>query len=425
MQYGCIGEKLGHSFSKEIHAAFADYTYELCEMPHEALAAFFQKKDFLGINVTIPYKEAVMQYLDEIDESAKRIGAVNTVVNRGGRLYGYNTDFYGMRELIARIGVSLAGKKVAVLGSGGTSRTACAVAASLGADSVLCVGRSEKEGIISYEKLYREHQDLQYIINTTPCGMYPYPEGREGMRAAAVDVAAFGRLEGVADAVYNPLRSQLVLEAQARGIPARGGLFMLVAQAVRAAELFLDTKLPPDTTARVLRDMTEEKENIVLVGMPASGKSSVGAALAERLGRELIDLDRCIEEEAGQSIPEIFRSVGEQGFRSLESEVTAKVSMRNRLVIATGGGAILCDRNVDNLKRNGRLYFLDRPLKDLMPTDDRPLASTVQAMEKRYHERYGRYLAVADHRIDVRGGVHDVTEAVMKEFLSEKRDEIL
>ena len=312
MQYGCIGEKLKHSFSKEIHAAFADYTYELCEMPHEALADFFREKDFRGINVTIPYKEAVMCFLDEIDESAKAIGAVNTIVNREGRLYGYNTDFYGMTELIRRIGVPLKGKKIAVLGSGGTSRTACAVATALGASTVLRVGRNEKDGIIGYERLCSEHRDLQYLINTTPCGMYPYAEGREGMRAAAVDVGDFPMLAGVADAVYNPLRSQLVLDARSRGIPAEGGLSMLVAQAVRAAELFLNQVLPPHTVDRVLREVSAEKENIVLIGMPACGKSSVGAELARLLDRKLIDLDRRIEEREQRSIPEIFASQGEQ-----------------------------------------------------------------------------------------------------------------
>ena len=424
MQYGCIGERLGHSFSKEIHAALADYSYELCEMPRDALAEFFSKKDFLGINVTIPYKEAVMAFLDEIDESAKSIGAVNTIVNRGGRLCGYNTDFYGMSVLIDRVGVSLEGKKVAVLGSGGTSRTACAVASSLGADTVLRVGRTEREGTVSYERLLAQHRDLQYIINTTPCGMFPYPEGREGMRAAAVDVADFPLLEGVADAVYNPLRSQLVLDAQKRGVLALGGLSMLVAQAVRAAELFLGRAFPKDTVDRVLRDVTVEKENIVLIGMPACGKSSVGAALSRRLGREFVDLDRLIEQETQKSIPEIFSSVGEAGFREIEARIIAeRVTGRNRLIVATGGGAILRDRNVDNLRRDGRLYFLDRPLKDLVPTDDRPLSSTKEALEMRYRERYPRYTSVADRRIFVTGSIDDAADAVANDFLSEKRDE--
>ena len=426
MQYGCIGEKLGHSFSAQIHAALADYTYELCEMPREALSEFFEKKQFMGINVTIPYKEAVLPFLDEIDEAANSIGAVNTIVNRAGRLCGYNTDFYGMCVLIDRVGVSLQGKKVAVLGSGGTSRTACAVARSLGADTVLRVGRTEREGTIGYERLLAEHRDLQYIINTTPCGMYPYPEGREEMRAAAVDVTLFRSLEGVADAVYNPLRSQLVLDAQKQGVRALGGLCMLVAQAVRAAELFLGKTFPKDTVAHVLRELTVQKENIVLIGMPACGKSSVGEQVAKMLKREFVDLDRLIESQTGQSIPDIFSSVGEKGFRDIEERVVAEsVAGRNGLVVATGGGAILRERNADNLRRDGRLYFLDRPLKDLMPTDDRPLSSTKEALAARYRERYPRYLALADCHIRVKGTVADVAERVASEFLSEKRDELI
>lgn len=424
MQYGCIGERLGHSFSKQIHAELADYQYELCELSRDELPRFFAEKRFSGINVTIPYKETVIEYLWALDEQAKSIGAVNTIVNRDGRLYGYNTDFYGMSVLIERIGVPLHGKKVAVLGGGGTSRTACAVASALGARTVLRVGRQEREGSISYERLLSEHRDIQYIINTTPCGMYPYPEGREGMRAAAVDVGDFRSLLGVADAVYNPLRSQLVLDAQKRGIPAMGGLVMLVAQAVRAAELFLDRRLPEDSIDRILSGMLGQKENLVLIGMPACGKSSVGAALSKKLGREWIDLDRLIEAKTGKSIPEIFSTLGESGFRDIEERViTEQATLCQGLIIATGGGAILRARNLQNLRRNGRLYFLDRPLDALVPTDDRPLSSTREAIEARYRERYPLYLAAADRRIPVTGDVESVAEAIASDFLSSKRDE--
>lgn len=417
MQFGCIGEHLKHSFSKDIHAALADYSYEICEVAQEDLERFMTERSFSGINVTIPYKEAVIPYLSEIDEQAKRIGAVNTVVNRGGRLYGYNTDFYGMSALIRRIGLTLEGKKVAVLGSGGTSKTAIAVAESLGARQILRVGRAEKTDTISYERLYREHTDLQIVINTTPCGMYPYPEGREGMSAAAIDVDAFPMLEGVVDAVYNPLRPQLVLNAKKRGIPAEGGLFMLVAQAVRACEIFLDKTYPDGTAERIFDALLRKKENLVLIGMPASGKSTVGKLLAARMDRVLIDLDACIEEKAGKTIPEIFSEVGEAGFRDLETEVLLEsASQGNRLVIATGGGAILRDRNVDALRRNGRLYFLDRPLEELLPTEDRPLASSAEAIRRRYGERYERYCTVADVRVPVQGSADDVATRIERDF---------
>ncbi|MBQ9806575.1 MAG: shikimate dehydrogenase [Clostridia bacterium] len=413
MQYGCIAEKLGHSFSKEIHGELAEYRYELCELPPDKVGEFMQKKEFCGINVTIPYKETVIPYLYEIDEAAREIGAVNTVVNRDGKLYGYNTDFYGMKSMIERMGLSLGGKKVAVLGTGGTSRTACVVAKSLGAKTILVVSRTPKGNSISYEELKTKHSDTAVIINTTPCGMYPRPDG------TAVDIAAFSNLEGVIDAVYNPLRPQIVLDAKKRGIPATGGLFMLVAQAVRASEIFLNTSYPEGTAERIYQKIRSQKENIVLVGMPACGKSTVGKLLAQCLGREVCDLDEEIVKAAGKSIPEIFDESGEQGFRDLETKVLKEqVAQRNSLVIATGGGAILRDENVNALRRNGRLYFIDRPLEQLLPTEDRPLASSTEAIRKRFEERYHRYCDVSDVRIPVEGEASLVAKIIEKEFLS-------
>lgn len=411
MHYGCIAERLRHSFSPEIHAQLGDYRYELCELAPDAVGDFLMKGDFYGINVTIPYKETVIPYLSHIDGEAERIGAVNTIVNRDGKLYGYNTDFYGMRSLIERLGLSIGGKKVAVLGTGGTSRTAVAVAESMGASSVMRVSRTAKEGAIDYATLTRDHTDTRVIINTTPCGMFPNPDG------AAVDVNAFPTLEGVVDAVYNPLRPTLVLDARRKGIPAEGGLYMLVAQAVRASELFLDKTYPTGVIERVYQKLIRQKENLVLIGMPASGKSTVGKLLGERLGREFVDMDECIVRTAGKEISEIFAADGEQGFRDLESRVLREqIAQRNGLVIATGGGAILRDENVYALRRNGRLYFLDRPLDDLMPTEDRPLASSRTAIAQRYTERYGRYCAVADVRVPVSGSAAEVASEIEKEF---------
>ena len=417
MQYGCIGEHLKHSFSAEIHRALADYQYQIQEVAPEALDAFMQARDFCGINVTIPYKEKVIPHLFWISDQAKEIGAVNTIVNREGKLYGYNTDFYGMSALIERLGLSLGGKKVAVLGSGGTSRTALAVAKAMQAAEILCVSRGGKGNTVSYETLYRDHSDLQIVINTTPCGMYPNPDGNEKMAAAAIDVSRFPALEGVVDAVYNPLRPQLVLDARARGIPAEGGLFMLVAQAVRASEIFLDIIYPKDTAARIYANILRQKENIVLTGMPACGKSTVGKLLAERLGMELFDLDAAIVERAGKSIPEIFAESGESGFRALETRVLKEqATQRNGLILATGGGAILKDENVNAMRRNGRIYFLDRPLAELLPTEDRPLASSAEAIKQRYEERYDRYLATADLRIAVEGDPASVADQIEKDW---------
>ncbi len=411
MEYGCIAERLGHSFSKIIHARLADYEYELCELAPDMLDGFFEKREFRGINVTIPYKERVIPYLFALDEQAKAIGAVNTIVNRDGRLYGYNTDFYGMTALIRHIGIDLQNKKVAILGTGGTSHTACAVAKALRAKEILVVSRKESEYAISYESLISRHADTEVIINTTPGGMYPNPDG------TAVSLEAFSKLLGVVDAVYNPLRPQLVLEAKKRGIAAEGGLFMLVAQAVRASEIFLGIEYPSGTTERVFDEIAREKENIVLCGMPGCGKSTVGAILAEQTDRKFLDLDALIVEAAQRPIPVIFEQEGESGFRDWETRVLKeKLAQENGLVIALGGGAILRDENVDALRRNGRLYFIDRPLQDLIPTGDRPLSSNNEALRKRFEERYFRYCDTADCRIEVKGDAESVARDIRKDF---------
>ncbi len=411
MEYGCIGEHLGHSFSAEIHRALSDNPYLIREVARDALDGFMKARDFRGINVTIPYKEDVIPYLFEVSAQAQRIGAVNTIVNRDGKLYGYNTDFFGMRDLLRYAGITLGGKKVAVLGTGGTSRTAVTVADAEGAREILRVSRTGRDGAITYEELECAHTDTEILINTTPAGMYPHPE------AVPTDVSLFPHLSGVVDAIYNPLRPRLVLEARARAIPATGGLYMLVAQAVRASEIFLGCTYRDETIERVYKRILRQKENIVLTGMPASGKSTVGLRLAEILGREFFDLDAEIERKLGCTIPEIFSRDGESGFRDAETRVLREsLSQKNGIVLATGGGAILRDENVSLLQRNGRLYFLDRPLSLLLPTADRPLASTEEAIRKRYEERYARYCATADCRIDGAGSVDEVAELIGKDF---------
>ena len=400
MKYGLIGEHLPHSFSKEIHAKIADYTYELHELEKHELDGFMRKKDFIAINVTIPYKKDVIPYLTEIDENAGKIGAVNTIINRDGALYGYNTDFFGMSALIRKIGVDLFGKKVAILGTGGTSNTAVAVCEALGAKQTIVVGRSAKKGVISYEDLYRDHTDVDYIINTTPCGMYPYPDGNETISATPVDLSAFPSLKGVTDAVYNPLRTNFIMDARERGIPAEGGLYMLVAQAVVAAEKFMGKSIDPSVTDRIFTEIQASKENIILSGMPGSGKSTVGKYLAKTLNRKFIDTDEEIVRQTGKEITEIFAEIGNSGFRKIEAEVIARVSSENQgAVIATGGGAILRDDNIRALKRGGKIYFLNRPIEDIVPTADRPLALDRAALEARFRERYERYLSTCDREI--------------------------
>ena len=413
MNYGCIGEKLSHSFSREIHNKLFDYEYILKEIPRDGLAAFMEQKDFKAINVTIPYKEAVIPYLDFIDETAKKIGAVNTVVNKNGKLYGYNTDFLGMKALIEKNTLCLGGKKVLICGSGGTSKTAYAVAESLGAREIYRVSREEKDGCITYGQAQSLHCDAEVIINTTPCGMFPK------INASAVEIANFPRLSAVVDAVYNPLRSRLVRDALDKGIPAAGGLYMLVAQAAFAAEYFTGCAVAPEKIDEIYRALFLAKQNIVLVGMPGSGKSTVGKLLAQALGMDFADTDDVIVNKAKTPIPEIFASQGEKAFRDLESDAVAEVSKQQHTVIATGGGAVLREENVKLLGQNGRIYFLDRPLSAIEATADRPLSSSRQALEQRYAERYDIYRSSADVHVVSNNCIADTVQKIKEDFFDE------
>ena len=406
MMYGCIGEHLPHSFSREIHEAIGGYAYELKELTPAELPGFLAAADFRGINVTIPYKQAVIPALDRIDETARAIGAVNTIVNRDGELRGYNTDLEGLLRLLRRIGLDLRGRKVLVLGTGGTSRTAAYAAELLGASEILRVSRTAREGAVTYEEACRDHADARVILNTTPCGMYPDP----GVQPLSLE--PFTRLEGVADVIYNPLRTRLVLEARARGIPAEGGLYMLVAQAVRASELFLDTVHPETLTDRIYASLLRRKENLVLIGMPGSGKSAAGRELSRRTGKPFIDTDSIIVERAGKPITDIFRDEGEQAFRDLETAVVRDCSARGGQVLSTGGGAVLRPENVTALRQNGRLFWLDRDPEALVPTDDRPLADTAEKLRALIARREPVYRAAADEVIPVRGTPADTAAEI-------------
>lgn len=410
MEYGCIGEKLGHSFSKEIHNSLADYNYCLKELKPEELTDFFSCRDFKAINVTIPYKQDVIQYLDWISDEARAINAVNTIVNRNGKLYGYNTDYYGLKALIERENVNLENKKIVILGSGGTSNTAFAVAKDMNAKEVLKVSRTSREGYITYEELYEKHNDCEVIINTTPCGMFPK------INVSAVDLNKLPDVKAVFDAVYNPLKSKIVLDAQKKNITAVGGLYMLVSQAAFAVEKFIDAPVDSEKVDKIFQNLYKEKMNIVLIGMPSSGKTSVGKAVSEKLCKTFTDSDEEIVRSTGKSIPDIFADDGESVFRSIEKDVVKTVSMKNSQIISTGGGVILNEENIEVLKGNGRVYFLDRPLEKLITTSDRPLSSNRSDLEKRYNERYELYKRAADVITDGSGTVDEVAKLIEDDY---------
>lgn len=413
MKYGLIGEHLGHSFSKDIHNKIGDYGYELKEIAKTDIEDFMLRKEFAGINVTIPYKQTVIEYLDEITKEANLIGAVNTVVNKGGKLYGHNTDFGGLKALIKFKNIEIKGRKVLICGTGGTSKTAYAVCKELGAECIIKLSRSRNEGSITYDEAKKNHRDAQVIINTTPCGMYP------DIDSAALDIEDFDKLEAVIDVVYNPLRTDLIQKAQALGLKSAGGLYMLVMQAVLASEFFFDNKVDEDVAFCIYNELVRNKKNIVLIGMPASGKTTLGKMLSEKLNRRFYDADEYLVEKYGRQITEIFENDGEKVFRNMESEVLKQLCTQSGVVIATGGGAVLNPENMRYLAKNGYICFIDRPLENLAPTSDRPTASDYEAIKKRYEERYDLYLKYKDIRIDASASVDEITKEITEAFLNE------
>ncbi len=412
MKYGLIGEKLSHSYSCEIHALIASYDYELKPLAKDEVANFLQERDFCAINVTIPYKEVVIPYLDIISDEARAIGAVNTIVNKNGKLFGYNTDYYGIKALFDKANIDPAGKDALVLGTGGTAKTASAVLCALGAKSVTKVSRSKKDGAIDYDEA-KERKDTQIIFNATPVGMYPSDEQQP------IDLQSFCNLEGVLDAIYHPLCTNLVLQANDKGAKVIGGLYMLVAQAVYASRLFLGkdvSDVRKDEIESVYEKILAKKQNVVLVGMPSSGKSTIGKRVARILEREFVDTDSEIEKKIGMPIADFFAKYGEAEFRKTESEIINEVSKKSAAVIATGGGAVLDKNNVNALKRNGKIVFLDRKMQDLVATKSRPLSSNTDDLKKLYEKRYPVYNACADLKIANDASVNKAAYAIAKEF---------
>lgn len=412
MEYGLIGSRLGHSYSKPIHEMLGGYRYDLCPLPTEAEArAFMEKRAFRAINVTIPYKRLVMDYCTYIAPQAKAIGAVNTIVNKNGLLYGYNTDYSGFCYLCDHHGVEFAGRTVIILGTGGTRNTTAAVARDRGAAAVLTVSRTpdKAKGELSYDEAARS--GAQIIINTTPAGMYP------NVGVCNLDITSMKGVEAVLDAVYNPNKTELLLRAEEAGIPvAVCGLEMLVAQGVYAAEYFLGQEFA-DTNAdidRIHRALRAEMLNIILVGMPASGKTTIGRAIARQLGRSFVDLDEELVKAAGCSIPDIFAAEGEDGFRVRETEQVRRFSKESGLVIACGGGVVKRAENVRALRQNGIVIFLDRPWDQLAVGGDRPLSSSTEALRIMAEERRGLYLAVCDQTVCNSGDLNEAITSTME-----------
>lgn len=411
MEYGLIGAKLGHSYSKIIHEAVCGYSYELHPLPTEEEAhAFMQAKAFKAINVTIPYKKLVIPYCDEVEPRAAAIGAVNTVVNRDGKLYGYNTDYTGFAYLARCHGVKFAGAVVLVLGTGGTHNTVTAVCQDAGAKQVLTASRTGKDGALTYEKA-QQHPEINIIINTTPAGMYP------NVGVCNLDVAAMPGLEAVVDVVYNPDKTELILRAEEAGVPvAVGGLEMLVAQAVYAAEYFLDRKFEdaPVEIRRITAALRRDMLNIALIGMPSSGKTTLGRMLAKSLGRTFVDLDEEIVKADGRSIPDIFAAEGEDGFRTKETAETQRFGKEGRQLISCGGGIVKKPENLRALHQNGVILFIDRPVDALAVGGGRPLSSSMDALRQMEAQRRPLYLAAADAVIPNNGTLDEALRAAME-----------
>ncbi len=409
MEYALIGESLSHSYSREIHNKISNYSYELKSIKKDELPAFFNERKFKGLNVTIPYKEEVIKYLDFIDPLAESIGSVNTIVNDGGKLFGYNTDFFGFKSLILKSGFNLESKKVLILGSGGTAKTVCSVLKHLNAKETVFVSRSHGNGKILYDEVY-DYLDFDFLINTTPVGMYP------DFDMVNIALCKFKNLEGVIDVIYNPISSPLILEAKRLGIKCASGLFMLISQAVKSSELFLNTKFEDSFCEKIYKEIKSEKENIVLIGMPSCGKTTVGKMLSSDLKKKFIDTDEEISKSEGLTVPEIFNLKGEDYFRKKESGLIDNISQKGGFVIATGGGSILSDKNVLNLKRNGVLIFIDTHKEKLFASNDRPLSSSKEALDALYKKRIPIYENVCDYKVIPSDELKE-TIALIKEVL--------
>ncbi|MEG2002112.1 MAG: shikimate kinase [Clostridia bacterium] len=403
--YQLIGEKLAHSFSKEIHGAFSEYCYDLKEIAKEDLESFVKKCELDGFNVTIPYKKAIIPYLDKIDDVAKNIGAVNTVVIKDGKKFGYNTDFYGFEYLLKHCDIELENKKVLILGSGGTSQTVQAVAKHHGAKEIVVVSRS---GENNYQNISR-HSDADVVVNTTPVGMFP------NNYDSVIDISDFKNLSGVVDVIYNPMMTKLLYDAKKRKINYSNGLPMLVAQAKYSRDLFMGNKISDDIIDEILIQQRRKLANILLIGMPGSGKTSVGEEIAKRLGRQFFDTDAMIIERNGKSIMEVFAERGEEFFRSVESETMLEIGKKNGIVIATGGGIVKTDANDFAMQQNCFVVYVDRDI-DRLARNGRPLSKDVNTLAEIYRERQSKYHTWSDFVVQNDKSINDCVKKIMEKY---------
>lgn len=419
MKYGLIGEHLGHSFSKQIQTRIAeienvkDYDYQLVELDKEEFKEFMEKKDFKGINVTIPYKKDVIPYLDEMDDCAKAIGAVNTIINVDGKLKGYNTDFGGFLYMVKAHNVHMEGKKVLIIGNGGACAAVKAVCKHENAKDIVIVSRSANRGAIGYDEMYTSHLDADIVVNTSPVGMFP------NIVNAPIDVSWFHKLECVLDVVYNPILTRLCFEAQEADIKRVIGLEMLIAQAKYTFEIFENMSFDDSIIDEIKKEMLKDRCNIVLIGMPSAGKTTIGKMLEEKLGKEFFDLDDMIIAKAGKSIPEIFQESGETGFRAIETEVAIEASKMNNKIIATGGGVVKHKVNMDFLRLNGITIFIDRDIDKLISSDpNRPLSSSKQALQQMYKERYPLYQKYAAYIAVNNANIEETVDDIVNTYHS-------
>lgn len=401
--YGLLGEKLGHSFSPEIHSMLGNYKYRLFEVEKNELENFIKHGEWDGINVTIPYKKTVMSYLDEISENAQKIGSVNTVVRRSdGTLFGDNTDYYGFLYTVKRSGINFGGKKVLVLGTGGASLAVKAVISDLNAGEIISISRS---GENNYQNI-KNYADADIIVNTTPVGMYPKN------LVSPVKVSDFTHLSAVFDIIYNPQKTQLVLDAEKLDIPAFSGLSMLVAQAKRASEIFFDKEIDDSVTEKILKKVSTDMKSIVLIGMPGSGKSSIGTFLAEKTGREFLDTDEEAEKIAGSSPAEIIKTQDEKSFRKIENEAVKSICKLSGKIIATGGGVVTNEDNFDAIRQNSTVFFINRDIS-VLPTDNRPL-SQKNSLDDMFKIRLPLYRKFCDFEIDGNGTIEEVAQRILE-----------